>query len=84
MIYSQKSPKMGELIRDFHWELDRFVVYRSQLTKLKNQIKKSILGLGLAKVLAFDGLPAQRGRLEHVKSTVKLSFFHFYWRVKCI
>jgi hypothetical protein len=31
---------MEELIRDFHWELDRFVVYRSPL-KTTNEIKKS-------------------------------------------
>ena len=29
VIYSQKSPKMDEIIRDFDWELGRFVEYRS-------------------------------------------------------
>ena len=29
MIYSQESPKMEEFIRDFDWDLNRFVEYRS-------------------------------------------------------
>ena len=28
VIYSQESPKMVEVYRDFDWELDRFVEYR--------------------------------------------------------
>ena len=40
VIYSQKSPKMDGIIRDFDWELGRFVEYRSPLTR------KEILSLG--------------------------------------
>ena len=32
-IYSQESPKMEEFFRDFDWELDRFVEYRSPFTR---------------------------------------------------
>ena len=28
VIYSQESPNMVEVYRDFDWELDRFVEYR--------------------------------------------------------
>ena len=33
VIYSQKSPQMDEIIRDFDWQLGRFVAYRSPLTR---------------------------------------------------
>jgi hypothetical protein len=49
VIYSQKSPQMDEIIRDFDWQLGRFVAYRSPLTRnnssvidnQRNEIKKS-------------------------------------------
>jgi hypothetical protein len=31
VIYSQESPKRGETFRDFDWEKNRFVEYRSPL-----------------------------------------------------
>ena len=34
VIYSQESPNMVEVYRDFDWELDRFVEYR--FYQLKN------------------------------------------------
>jgi|UPI0004AD6B8E hypothetical protein len=40
MIYSHESPEADEIIRDFDWDLDRFVAYRSPLTT------KEILSLG--------------------------------------
>ena len=33
VVYSQESPKKDEIIRDFDWEFDRFVEYRSPLTR---------------------------------------------------
>ena len=45
MIYSHESPKMEEFIKDFDWDLNRFVEYRSPFTKekkhyqLKNQFR---------------------------------------------
>ena len=36
---------MDEIIRDFDWELDRFVKYRSPLTR-----KETLLSLGLSLV----------------------------------
>ena len=33
VIYSQESPKMEEVYRDFDWELDRFVEYRLPIKK---------------------------------------------------
>ena len=33
VIYSQESPNMVEFYRDFDWELDRFVEYRSPFTR---------------------------------------------------
>ena len=33
VIYSHESPKMEEFIRDFDWDLNRFVEYRSPFTK---------------------------------------------------
>ena len=33
VIYSQESPKMVEVYRDFDWELDRFVEYRLPIKK---------------------------------------------------
>ena len=33
VIYSQESPKMEEFSRDFDWDLDRFVEYRSPFTR---------------------------------------------------
>ena len=33
VIYSQESPKMEEFFRDFDWDLDRFVEYRSPFTR---------------------------------------------------
>ena len=32
VIYSHESPEADEIIRDFDWDLDRFVAYRSPLT----------------------------------------------------
>ena len=32
LIYSHESPEADEIIRDFDWDLDRFVAYRSPLT----------------------------------------------------
>jgi hypothetical protein len=40
VIYSHESPKADEIIRDFDWELGRFVQYSSPLTRNK------ILSLG--------------------------------------
>ena len=33
VIYSQESPSMVEVYRDFDWELDRFVEYRFPIKK---------------------------------------------------
>jgi hypothetical protein len=33
VIYSQESPKVDELIRDFDWGLDRFVEFRLPFTR---------------------------------------------------
>ena len=33
VIYSQESPNMVEVFRDFDWELDRFVEYRLPIKK---------------------------------------------------
>ena len=33
VIYSQESPNMVEVYRDFDWELDRFVEYRLPIKK---------------------------------------------------
>ena len=33
VIYSQESPNMVELFKDFDWELDRFVEYRLPIKK---------------------------------------------------
>ena len=33
VIYSQESPKMEESYKDFDWDLDRFVEYRSPFTR---------------------------------------------------
>jgi hypothetical protein len=33
VIYSQESPNMVEVYRDFDWELDRFVEYRFTIKK---------------------------------------------------
>jgi len=33
VIYSHESPKMEEFIRDFDWDLNRFVEYRSPFTR---------------------------------------------------
>ena len=33
VIYSQESPNMVEVYRDFDWELDRFVEYRLPIIK---------------------------------------------------
>ena len=35
VIYSQESPNMVEVYRDFDWELDRFVEYRFPIKKLR-------------------------------------------------
>jgi hypothetical protein len=40
VIYSHETPKVDEIIRDFDWELGRFVEYRSPLTS------KKLLSLG--------------------------------------
>jgi hypothetical protein len=43
VIYSPESPKMEEFIRDFDWDLNRFVEYRSPFTRKETlPIKKSI------------------------------------------
>jgi hypothetical protein len=43
VIYSHESPKMEEFIRDFDWELNRFVEYRSPFTRKETlPIKKLI------------------------------------------
>ena len=43
VIYSQKSPKIDEIIKDFDWELNRFVEYRPPFTRKETlSIKKSI------------------------------------------
>ena len=50
VIYSQESPKMEEFFRDFDWDLDRFVEYRSPFTQekksyqLKNQFRRVRVG----------------------------------------
>jgi hypothetical protein len=36
VIYSQESPKMEEFFRDFDWDLNRFVEYRSPFTRKRN------------------------------------------------
>jgi hypothetical protein len=33
VIYSHESPDAAEIITDFDWDLDRFVAYRSPLTR---------------------------------------------------
>ena len=33
VIYSQESPKMEEFFKDFDWDLNRFVEYRSPFTR---------------------------------------------------
>ena len=46
VIYSQESPKMEEFFRDFDWELNRFVEYRSPFTRketLPNKLKNHTL-----------------------------------------
>ncbi len=41
VIYSQKSPKIDEIIKDFDWELNRFVEYRLPFTRKETlSIKK--------------------------------------------
>ena len=52
VIYSQESPKREEFFRDFDWDLNRFVEYRSPFTrketlpiKKPNQIKVGLLTL---------------------------------------
>ena len=45
VIYSQESPKMEESFKDFDWDLNRFVEYRSPFTRketidLRYQLKK--------------------------------------------
>ena len=48
VIYSQESPKMEEFFRDFDWDLDRFVEYRSPFTRTETlPIKKPLYILGL-------------------------------------
>jgi hypothetical protein len=43
VIYSQESPKMEEFFRDFDWDLDRFVEYRSPFTRKETlPIKKPL------------------------------------------
>ena len=43
IFYSQESPKMEEFYRDFDWELDRFVEYRSPFTRKETlPIKKPL------------------------------------------
>jgi hypothetical protein len=43
MIYSQESPKMEEFFRDFDWDLNRFVEFRSPFTRKETlSIKKPI------------------------------------------
>ena len=43
VIYSRKSPKIDEIIKDFDWELNRFVEYRPPFTRKETlSIKKSI------------------------------------------
>ena len=43
VIYSQESPKMEGFFRDFGWDLNRFVEYRSPFTRKETlPIKKPI------------------------------------------
>ena len=43
VIYSQESPKMEESFKDFDWDLNRFVEYRSPFTRKETlPIKKPI------------------------------------------
>ena len=43
VIYSQESPKMEESFKDFNWDLNRFVEYRSPFTTKETlPIKKPI------------------------------------------
>jgi hypothetical protein len=43
VIYSRKSPKIDEIIKDFDWELNRFLEYRPPYTRKETlSIKKSI------------------------------------------
>jgi hypothetical protein len=47
-VHSQESPKMEEFFRDFDWDLNRFVEYRSPFTRKETlPIKKPIYILGL-------------------------------------
>ena len=34
VIYSHESPEADEIIRDFDWDLDRFVAYRSPIRRI--------------------------------------------------
>jgi hypothetical protein len=43
VIYSQESPKMEESFKDFDWDLNRFVEYRSPFTRKETlPIKKPL------------------------------------------
>ena len=43
VIYSQESPKMEESFKDFNWDLNRFVEYRSPFTRKETlPIKKTL------------------------------------------
>ena len=43
VIYSQESPNLEEFIRDFDWDLNRFVEYRSPFTRKETlPMKKTI------------------------------------------
>ena len=33
VIYSQESPMVGDIITDYDWDLDRFVEFKSPLTR---------------------------------------------------
>ena len=62
VIYSQESPKMEEVYRDFDWELDRFAEYRLliinsilnsilaviYLTKLQNLINRPVMNCSMS------------------------------------
>ena len=55
VIYSQESPKMEEFFRDFDWDLNRFVEYRSPFTRKETfPIKKLIYIFGVGTETVFD------------------------------
>ena len=55
VIYSQESPKMEEFFRDFDWDLNRFVEYRSPFTRKETlPIKKPLKLFRIGTEIVFD------------------------------